>query len=64
MARRYDHVYMLDLARPSASKIIRWFQAMIAQRAPLPPELRRSFTPDSPPAAKPPTPFRSAQKRA
>jgi len=30
MARRYDHVYMLDLARPSASKIIRWFHARLA----------------------------------
>ena len=67
MAPRYDladNAYMLDLARPSASKIIRWFQAMIAQKAPLPAELRRSYTPDPPLEVKPPAPFRTTQKRA
>lgn len=46
MAPRYDlakNAYMLDLARPSASKIIRRFQERLAQKAPLPEELREPY---------------------
>lgn len=46
MAPRYDlapNAYMLDLARPSASKIIRRFQARLAQKAPLPQELKHPY---------------------
>lgn len=47
MAPRYDlapNAYMLDLARPSASKIIRRFQARLAQKAPFPEELQQPYT--------------------
>ena len=47
MAPRYDlapNAYMLDLARPGASKIIRRFQARLAQKAPLPEELQQRYT--------------------
>jgi len=47
MAPRYDlasNAYMLDLARPGASKIIRWFQRTIEQKAPLPEELRQVYS--------------------
>lgn len=46
MAPRYDlapNAYMLDLARPSASKIIRRFQARLAQKAPLPKEFQKPY---------------------
>ena len=46
MAPRYDlapNAYMLDLARPSASKIIRRFQARLVQKAPLPEELQQPY---------------------
>lgn len=46
MAPRYDlapNAYMLDLARPSASRIIRRFQARLVQKAPLPEELQRPY---------------------
>lgn len=46
MSPRYDlapNAYMLDLARPSASKIIRRFQERLAQKAPLPDELRSPY---------------------
>jgi hypothetical protein len=65
MAPRYDladNAYMLDLARPGASKIIRWFQMMLAQKAPLPAELRRIYTPDDPPQVRPPAQLRAAQR--
>ena len=47
MAPRYDlapNAYMLDLARPSASKIIRRFQARLTQKAPLPKDLQQPYT--------------------
>lgn len=43
MQPRYDlapNAYMLELARPGASRIIRQFQQRLAAKAPLPPELR------------------------
>ena len=46
MSPRYDlspNAYMLDLARPSASKMIRQFQAQLRQKAPLPEELQRPY---------------------
>lgn len=46
MAPRYDlapNAYMLDLARPSASRIIRRFQARLAQKAPLPEKLQLPY---------------------
>lgn len=46
MAPRYDlapNAYILDLARPSASRIIRRFQERLAQKAPLPEELRQVY---------------------
>ena len=46
MAPRYDlaqDAYMLDIARPSASKIIRNFQARLETKAPLPDELRHPY---------------------
>jgi hypothetical protein len=48
MSSRYDlapDAYMLDLARPGASKVIRWFQAEIAKKGPLPDELRQPYAP-------------------
>jgi hypothetical protein len=47
MAPRYDlasNAYVLDLARPSASKIIQRFQKRLAEKAPLPDELRQPYT--------------------
>lgn len=49
MAPRYDlapNAYMLDLARPAASKIIRRFQARLIQKAPLPEELQQPYAID------------------
>lgn len=46
MAPRYDlapNAYMLDLARPGASKIIRRFQARLIEKAPLPEELQQPY---------------------
>lgn len=46
MAPRYDlspHAYMLDLARPARSKMIRRFQRALKSKAPLPPELQVSY---------------------
>jgi hypothetical protein len=46
MSPRYDlapNAYMLDLARPGASKIIRRFQERLRQKAPLPEELQSSY---------------------
>lgn len=46
MAPRYDlapNAYILDLARPSASRIIRRFQERLDQKAPLPEELQQSY---------------------
>ncbi len=46
MAPRYDlapNAYILDLARPSVSKIIRRFQARLAQKAPFPEELQQPY---------------------
>lgn len=46
MAPRYDlapNAYMLDLARPSSSKIVRRFQERLLQKAPLPEELRQPY---------------------
>jgi hypothetical protein len=46
MAPRYDlapNAYMLDLARPGASKIVRWFQGCLLQKAPMPADLRQPF---------------------
>jgi len=48
MAPRYDlapNAYMLDLARPGASKVIHWFQSQLLQKAPLPTELQRPYIP-------------------
>jgi hypothetical protein len=42
MAPRYDlspSAYMLDLARPGAAKMVRWFQARLREKAPLPEDL-------------------------
>jgi hypothetical protein len=47
MAPRYDlapDAYMLDMARPGASKMIRWFQSQLKQKAPLPEELQHPYT--------------------
>jgi hypothetical protein len=47
MAPRYDlakNAYMLDLARPGASKAIRIFQRRLAEKAPLPPELTADYS--------------------
>lgn len=46
MAPRYDlapNAYMLDFSRPGASRIIRRFQERLAQKAPLPEELRSPY---------------------
>lgn len=46
MVPRYDlapNAYMLDLARPSASKIVRRFQERLLQKAPFPEELRQPY---------------------
>ena len=46
LAPRYDlapNAYMLDLARPGASKMIRLFQQRLKSKAPLPPELQAPF---------------------
>ncbi len=67
MAPRYefaDNAYMLDLARPGASKIIRWFQAMLAQKAPLPEELRQPYELEIQSIMRPPAPFREERKKA
>ena len=48
MQPRYDlaeNAYMLDLARPGASRIIRLFQYQLSQKAPIPAELRKVYTP-------------------
>jgi len=58
MAPRYDlapNAYMLDLSRPGTAKLIRWYQYMLSRKAPLPPELRQSYTPESWPAIELPT---------
>lgn len=47
MSPRYDlahNAYMLDLARPGASKVVRKFQAQIRAKAPLPAELQPDFS--------------------
>lgn len=49
MSPRYDlapDAYMLDLARPGASKVIRRFQKQLVSKAPLPPELQQSYMPN------------------
>lgn len=49
MAPRYDlapNAYMLDLARPSASKIVRRFQERLLQKVPFPEELRQPYALD------------------
>jgi hypothetical protein len=46
MQPRYDlapNAYMLDLARPSAFRIVRRFQERLIEKAPLPPELQHSY---------------------
>ena len=46
MAPRYDlapNAYVLDLARPARSKIVRRFQEALKAKAPLPPELKMSY---------------------
>lgn len=46
MSPRFDlapNAFVLDLAYPSASKIIRHFQERLAQKAPLPEELQRPY---------------------
>ncbi|MBV9688181.1 MAG: hypothetical protein JO202_00550 [Ktedonobacteraceae bacterium] len=43
MAPRYDlayNAYMLDMARPGASKMVKWFQQKLKEKAPLPTELQ------------------------
>jgi hypothetical protein len=43
MAPRYDlapNAYMLDLSRPGAAKMVRWFQSQLRQKAPLPQALQ------------------------
>jgi len=47
MAPRYDlahNAYMLDLARPGASKVVRKFQVQLRAKAPLPTELQPDFS--------------------
>lgn len=64
MAPRYDlapNAYMLDFARPGASKVIRWYQAMLAQKAPLPKELQQPYPVETLPTLKLPTQLRKAQ---
>lgn len=65
MSPRYDlapNAYMLDFARPGASKVVRWFQSMLAQKAPLPAELRQPYTLEVLPLQKTPAPFRAASR--
>jgi hypothetical protein len=54
MSPRYDlahNAYMLDLARPGASKAVRLFQQRLMAKAPLPAELQPDYTlPTVPPA--------------
>jgi hypothetical protein len=54
MAPRYDlahNAYMLDLARPGASKVVKQFQRRLKEKALLPPELQPDYTlPTIPPA--------------
>jgi hypothetical protein len=48
MSPRYDlgpNAYMLDLTRPGASKMVRQFLAKLQEKAPLPNELQRSYSP-------------------
>lgn len=47
MSPRYDlakNAYMLDLARPGASRLIRRYQRLIAEKAPLPEALQFSYS--------------------
>lgn len=67
MAPRYDlapNAYMLDLARPGASKIVRWFQAMLAQKAPLPEALQQPYPIETLPTLRTPAQFREERKKA
>ncbi len=66
MAPRYDlspNAYVLDLARPSASRIVRRFQEELKQIAPLPEGLQRSYSPVPSAAPAPaPAPVQPSQK--
>lgn len=51
MTPRYDlakNAYMLDLARPGASKMVRLFQRRIREKTPLPTELQPDYTVPTP----------------
>jgi hypothetical protein len=46
MAPCYDlapDAYMLDLARPGAAKLIRWYQSQLQHKAPIPDDLKRPY---------------------
>jgi hypothetical protein len=47
MAPRYDlseDAYVLDMTRPGASKMVKWFRDKLREKAPLPEELARQYT--------------------